>query len=454
MSDDLENAYKQLKKDYYDMERVNREEKECLIRVIHAFGTIVAMHGETAEGLKAIRGLLDADTALPVDQIDTEVVKFKDEIIKMESEPASDEGLLQQIHHLKGRLDDSCRLLNHVTLALTEDFYPLSDDLLAAATSIQLDCQEEIEKNRLPAVVKECLGFIDGLKSKISEDFKYINNTFITLLNQVKELESAMAKDFAGNENLKKIEYFEMKINNEVGSIVKSFNIHQTIDEIKSTVIEKIKNIKRLVSAKKKEETLRTKKARENIKKLNRRIKDAEKNALEMSKKAEQFQIAAMEDGLTGLYNRKAFDLRVKEALTAFYENREAFSVVIFDVDKFKEINDNFGHVAGDKVLIKVAQCMHETFRKNDFIARYGGDEFAVVIEGLTRELANERIFNFRENLKKRRFTSYAKGDVQISVSTGIAIAQEGDTIESLIERADQVMYAAKEAGKSKDSGP
>ena len=180
------------------------------------------------------------------------------------------------------------------------------------------------------------------------------------------------------------------------------------------------------------------------------RIKDAEKNALEMSRKAEQFQIAAMEDGLTGLYNRKAFDLRVKKAFEAFYENKEPFSLVIFDVDNFKEINDNFGHVAGDKVLIKVAQCMQETFRKNDFIARFGGDEFAVIIDGLTRELANERIFNFRENLNRRRFMSYAKGDVKIKVSTGIAIAQERDTIESLIERADQVMYAAKEARKEK----
>ena len=142
MSDDLENTYKQLKKAYYEMEAVNREEKECLLRVIHAFGTIVATHGETAESLKAIRGMLDPETALPVDQIDKEIVKFKDQIIKMESEPASDEGMLQQIHHLKDRLEESCRLLNRVTVSLTEDFYPLSDDLLAEAQSLQLDCQE------------------------------------------------------------------------------------------------------------------------------------------------------------------------------------------------------------------------------------------------------------------------------------------------------------------------
>ena len=177
MSNDLENTYKQLKKSYYDMERVNREEKDCLLRVIHAFGTIVAMHGKTAENLKAIRGLLDAETALPVDRIDTEITKFKDQIINMEREPASDEGLLQQVQHLGGRLEESCRLLNRVTVSLTEDFYPLSDDLLAEAQTIQLDCQDEIEKNQLPEAINNFLKFIDGLKIKISEDFRYINKT-------------------------------------------------------------------------------------------------------------------------------------------------------------------------------------------------------------------------------------------------------------------------------------
>jgi diguanylate cyclase (GGDEF)-like protein len=87
-----------------------------------------------------------------------------------------------------------------------------------------------------------------------------------------------------------------------------------------------------------------------------------------------------------------AFDTNITDSLKAFSKEQGPFSLVLFDVDKFKWINDTLGHVAGDKVLQKVAQCLKETFRKDDFIARYGGDEFAVVIEGLNEEMAREKI--------------------------------------------------------------
>jgi len=288
------------------------------------------------------------------------------------------------------------------------------------------------------------LSFIEGLKAKISEDFKYINETFLTLLEHVKELEKTLRSEFGEKGRLKEIESFEIKVNTEVGSIVNSFNLYRTINEIKGAVVEKIKNIKLLVSLKKKEEIKRAQTAKENIQKLKKKINEAERDAGEMSKKMEQFQTVALKDGLTGLYNRKAFDTRVKSALERFSELGQPFSMVIFDVDKFKEINDTFGHVAGDTILKKVSQCLLETFRKNDFIARYGGDEFVVVIENLTKKMAGERILNFRKNLRKRRFMSYAKGDVNLTVSAGIALVEEGDTLESLINRADKAMYASK----------
>jgi diguanylate cyclase len=243
---------------------------------------------------------------------------------------------------------------------------------------------------------------------------------------------------------MKEIEYFEMKVNREVGSIVETFDIHTTISEIKQAVIRKIENIKEIVSLRRKEETSRAESFQKSIRRLKKRMDEVKQRAREMSRRAEEFEAAAMKDELTGLYNRKAFDERMLMSLASFVEAGRSFSLILFDVDRFKEINDTFGHVAGDKVLQKVGQCLKETFRRNDFIARYGGDEFVVVIDDLSRDLARDKIMAFMKNLQRLRFTSHARGDITVSVSPGIAMVKPGDTVEALVERADRAMYEVK----------
>ncbi len=188
----------------------------------------------------------------------------------------------------------------------------------------------------------------------------------------------------------------------------------------------------------------KARKTQESINKLKQRIKKTEKDARAMAKKADYFQTAATKDGLTGLYNRKAFDQRLNDALKTFSEEGKPVSLILFDVDNFKWINDTLGHVAGDKILQKVAHCLGEAFRKGDFIARYGGDEFAVVIEGLTDEIAQKKILDFNDLFSKKRFVSHNIGEVNVTVSAGITMSKEGDNIEDFINRADKNMYESK----------
>ena len=329
-------------------------------------------------------------------------------------------------------------------VALLDDFYPITDKLRTKADAINIKCHKEMAQIELEDATASYLSFIAGLKGKISEDFRYINNTFLMLLEHVKELEKTLTSEFGGDERIQEIEQFEIKVNKEVGSIADSFNVHATIDAIKSAVIDKLTKVKQPVSRRKKEEIRKAKKSQENIDKLNKKITEAEKDALVMSKKAEHFQAAATKDGLTGLHNRRAFDTNITNSLKAFSKEQGSFSLVLFDVDKFKWINDTLGHVAGDKVLQKVAQCLKDTFRKDDFIVRYGGDEFAVVIEGLNEEMAREKILKFRESFSKKRFFSKNIGNVKVSVSAGITMAMEGDSPDDRIHRADMNMYEVK----------
>lgn len=448
MGNEMTAELERVKKDFFEAERICRDEKECLLKVIHTFGTVMTMHGGFGKEYHAVKEMINAGETLPVDLIEKKISNLKSKIFAIETEKGFDESSVEQLNELNERLFETCRIVKRVVYALLDDFYPLTSELKAQADAIRIDCHADAAQIELENATTDYLSFINGLKNKIAKDFKYINNTFIMFLEQIKQLETVLTGEFDGDVRQKDFEQFEMKVNNEVGSIVDAFNIHDSIDEVKSAVVEKLKKIKSLLSQRKEKEIKRLRKAKKNISRLKKRIVEAELGAKEMTKKAKHFQKAAVEDGLTGLYNRKAFDLRLHDAQKAFNADGEPFAVVLFDVDKFKWINDTFGHVSGDKVLKKVAQCLQETFRKNDFIARFGGDEFAVIIEGLSAEMARKRIAKFQESFRKKRFVSRSSGNIDVTLSAGIAQSVAGEVAENIVDRADRDMYTFKKNKK------
>lgn len=433
---------KKLKQEFLEMERANREERESLARVINVLGTAVATQLEMAGEWEALRKQVQTEGPLALDLIDEGLKNIKDRILEKER---GSEGTLKELENLRERLQEARRVIRRMMLSLMDDFYPLTGEMKSKALSVEAGLSDESTGSK--KVVDEYQEFIKSLRSKIQEDFRYVNSEFLSLLNHVKGLEKTLANDFGGEEYVRKVDFFEMKVNEEVGTIVNSFDLYSTVSEIKGAVVAKIENIKKMVLARKEEEMERLRSAQQNIKGLQKRIAQAEKAASEMAKRAEEFQTAAMKDGLTRLYNRKALDLRLKNALKGLSQGGSPFAFILFDVDHFKSINDTFGHVAGDKVLQKVGQVLNETFRKGDFIARFGGDEFAALIDGMNEEMARERISSFRKNLGKRRFTSYKAGDIRVSVSAGIAVSVVEDTAERILKRADRAMYEDKNKG-------
>lgn len=439
MDRDLNAEVKRIKQEFLEMERANREEKDSLVKVIQVLGTVMAAQPELTAEWESLRNRIQPDTPLQVDLVEEGLKRVKDKILAKEW---GAENLMKQVEGLKKRLQESHRVVGRVLLSLMGDFYPLTNELSVKALSVKagLD-QEPVDTKRVTEGFQE---FLVSLRSKIQEDFRYVNSGFLSLLHQIKELEKIIARDLAVEEGGRRVEYFEMKLNEEVGRIVDSFNLYHTIAEIRNAVVEKIENIKRMVRVRKEEELERLRSSQRSILVLQKRIAEAEKEAHAMALRAEEFQTAAMKDGLTALYNRKAFDLKLSSALSALSRGAPPFVVILFDVNDFKRINDSFGHVAGDKVLQKVGQILNETFRKGDFIARFGGDEFGAVIEDMSVEMARERVSLFRRNLEKRRFTSYRQGDIHVGVSAGIALAAPGDTPEAVVDRADKAMYGDK----------
>ncbi len=165
----------------------------------------------------------------------------------------------------------------------------------------------------------------------------------------------------------------------------------------------------------------------------------------------ENIQQEAMLDPLTGVKNRKTFDLEVDRLIRSAKETGEPLALIMADVDHFKKFNDKWGHQTGDHVLRLVADVMNANIKGQDVLARYGGEEFAIILPGTSLSnavmLANRiRTAVESRRLKKRR-TDEDLG--LITLSMGAATLKWDDTIESIIERADNCLYAAKNAGRN-----
>jgi diguanylate cyclase len=437
---------KRLKQDYLELDRIHHEEKELLTRILQTFGTCVSADPEILGHVESLKRKIKPDLPLDQEFLEEELDRMKSRILFLEEEPSPTGDTQDTIPDLsKDDLQEACQCLKRIIISLLEDFYPVHPDLEKQAQGIDLDCAGDLENLNIQETSASLLDYINSLKDNIAVDFRELRNTLFTLLDYFKELEKTFADEFGGTDGrIKEIEYFEMKVNNEVGSIVQSFDIHTTVKEIKQAVVQKINNIRDILSNRKKEEMSRAERFQKNIESLKQRINEVEKDAQEMTQKAEEFEMAATMDELTGLFNRKAFDDRLMHSLDTFHKGGSPFALILFDVDKFKEINDTLGHVAGDKVLQKVADCLKQTFRKHDFIARYGGDEFVVLIDELSTEMAKDKILTFMKHLKLLHFTSHSRGDITVTVSPGIAIAREGDTADEILDRADQAMYETK----------
>lgn len=157
----------------------------------------------------------------------------------------------------------------------------------------------------------------------------------------------------------------------------------------------------------------------------------------------------AHHDSLTGLSNRTDFLLHLDSALRSAFESEGCVALLFADVDDFKGINDRLGHATGDEVLRHAASCLSSSVRPGDLVARFGGDEFTVLLPRVSSLAEALRIAErIREQL--RQPLRYGDVDVAIKASVGVALAAANDTAETLLHRADEAMYNAKRSGKDR----
>ncbi len=182
---------------------------------------------------------------------------------------------------------------------------------------------------------------------------------------------------------------------------------------------------------------------------LTDRLRDMETQSTAIEKRMLEQQRLALLDTLTQLPNRKAYEQRVIEESERWKRYGRPLALAVCDLDHFKSINDQFGHLAGDKVLRIIAKTLRGRLRKSDFIARVGGEEFVILLPETGRDEAQRALETLREAVAQSPF-HFRDQPVAVTVSIGVADFAASATPDSVFERADAALYRAKEAGRNR----
>jgi len=167
---------------------------------------------------------------------------------------------------------------------------------------------------------------------------------------------------------------------------------------------------------------------------------------MELENQNKVLENLTIQDQLTSTYSSSYFIKRLQEEINYAHENNESFYVMMIDLDHFKMVNDTYGHLYGDEVLIKVADKIRSCLREHDLVARYGGEEFAVLISHLTPEegvMVAERIRKSVEVIQNRY-------NHKITISIGVSKNRVNDQYLDIIKRADDLLYKAKNNGRNR----
>ena len=195
-----------------------------------------------------------------------------------------------------------------------------------------------------------------------------------------------------------------------------------------------------------------TRKMEERTKTLEQELQQSSQQVNRLKTQLDSVRKESLTDGLTGVANRKAFDMELDTAISEARAAVEPMSLLMCDIDHFKKFNDSWGHQTGDRVLQLVARGLSENLKGRDTVARSGGEEFAVILRQTTLDNATVLANLLRMFVQSKKLMKKSTGDVlgTITISIGVAHLGDADTPASLIQRADACLYRAKRGGRNR----
>ena len=282
------------------------------------------------------------------------------------------------------------------------------------------------------AKIQETEGFLSQLTERLGEIDSHVRGVHVdqqAALNSGRQLNESVSEEVSGiGESMR------------AASDLKQLQglIHQRLDAIQSHVQLHLQH-----------EEARFQRAQHSAEETWERLRTLESESEKLRRKILELHRKALRDTVTHLPNRMACEDRIKQEFARWKRFQDPLTLLVWDIDDFKGINDRYGHQAGDKALRAVARTLKKRLRETDFIGRYGGEEFLVLLPGAAQANALRVADEMRVAIETAGFHAGAE-PVDMTISCGVAEFHDGDSPESVFRRADKALYAAKKEGKNR----
>ncbi len=352
-----------------------------------------------------------------------------------------EQSVVSEIHHE----NINTTIINKHLLHLLEST-EIPEQFISQAEQLKIRLQNEVS---LSPVFEDTVSILLSIKKhyqaeqqKMAEFLTHLNTQLAELGNQA----NGTAK--AADRISKKRNLLDQSFSKQMFDLQETSAKATKLEPLKQLVKSRLEGIAQQLQAHQQQERLEKQKAQQNLQLLTSKIQDMEARSSELKNKLEQAYKQATHDPLTGLPNRLAYDERLELEIARFHRNQTPLSLVIWDIDFFKKINDTYGHKAGDKTLQIIAKLLAQNCRETDFVSRFGGEEFTMLLPDTDAQAAYIIAEKLRKTIEKTGFNSNGN-KIQITVSCGISQFTKEDSGDSVFKRADQALYQAKKNGRN-----
>ncbi len=287
------------------------------------------------------------------------------------------------------------------------------------------------------------LAVTDNDQDEFAGYLKQLNQRLVQFLGTL----SAAHEGYA--DSLRNARALDQELRGQVGDLQSSVQDALDLERLKRTVEERLDGLLTTVNEYQRQRDLHEQEVSGRLQDMVQRVSLMEQEAQGFRVHLEEQRMKALSDPLTGLPNRAAWSERLELEVARWQRYGGDLLLAVMDIDYFKRINDNYGHLAGDKVLKIVAGELAKRIRKTDFLARFGGEEFVLLIPGTPRDGGAQMLEALRTAIAGCPF--HFKGEpVTITLSAGLTAFAPGDTAEAVFERADAALYRAKGNGRDR----